>query len=72
MNKPNKKELNYTKSDFVSSNKDALYGYNQAIDEYESFLPNENEILEIVQENVINGDVINLTKEISKRLRGKN
>lgn len=48
-------------------------GYNQACDDWEKFLPNEEEIEKIIRNvsSELNDYACLLSREISKRLRGK-
>lgn len=71
MNKPEKKsglEHYYIRP----SPADGIYanGYNQACDDWEKFLPDYDEILELLQNNN-SIDIRNVAKAISDRLKGK-
>jgi hypothetical protein len=68
MNRPQKK-----KEDFSLGRRDLIH--NQCMDEWEKFLPDEEELLKIIwRQNKIslsNSELNILAKAISKRLRGE-
>ena len=65
--KPEKKKL-IRKDGFEDINRE-LEAFNQAIEEYEAFLPDEKEIMKIIVDNC--GSIPLSAKAIYKRIRGE-
>ncbi len=67
MKKPEKKVFNSI-MDYSAESRNMIHSYNQAIDDYEKFLPSEEEILNILDEFGKHTPDIHRAKVIAKRI----